>query len=150
MSSILDFNPVGAVADVVTSVGGKLIDRLFPDKIAQAAQRDQAASALLEIQGDQDIKKMQASMAAILAEASSSDPWTSRARPSFMYVIYVMLLMGIPMGFISAWHPETAVAIAAGFKAWLTAIPDSLYQLFGVGYVGYAVNRTVEKVKGAA
>jgi hypothetical protein len=150
MASILDMNPLGAVVDVVNGVGSKLIDRLFPDKVAQAAQRDQAAAALLELQGDQAIKEMQTQLSAIIAEANSTDPWTSRARPSFMYVIYIMLLAGIPMGLVSAWNPQVALAIAAGFKAWLTAIPDSLYQLFGVGYVGYAVNRTVEKVKGAS
>jgi hypothetical protein len=31
-------------------------------------------------------------MAAVLAEAESPDPWTSRARPSFLYVMYVLLL----------------------------------------------------------
>jgi len=150
MSSILDFNPVGAVADVVTNVGGKLIDRIFPDKIAQAAQRDAAELALAQLNKDSDIKELETTLSAILAEANSKDPWTSRARPGFMYVIYIMLLTGIPMGILSAWHPETAQLIAAGFKAWLTAIPDSLYQLFGVGYLGYAAGRSWEKAKGKA
>ena len=38
-------------------------------------------------------------MSAIVAEANSSDPWTSRARPSFLYLIYVLLLFAVPMGF---------------------------------------------------
>lgn len=87
-------------------------------------------------------------MAAILAEAQSQDPWTSRARPSFMYVIYVMILMGIPMGFLSAFRPDLAAAIAHGMQLWLAAIPEPLYALFGAGYMGYAYARSWEKGKG--
>ena len=86
----------------------------------------------------------------ILAEASSTDPWTSRARPSFLYVIYVMILMSIPMGVLSAFEPQMADAIASGMQKWLEAIPEDLYVLFGIGYVGYAGARTWEKRKGAA
>jgi phosphotransferase system glucose/maltose/N-acetylglucosamine-specific IIC component len=89
-------------------------------------------------------------MSAIIAEAQSSDPWTSRARPSFMYVIYVMILMSIPMGILSAFNPAMAVAISAGMKSWLSAVPDSLWTLFGVGYVGYTGARMMEKRKGVA
>jgi hypothetical protein len=67
-----------------------------------------------------------------------------------MYVIYLMILFGIPMGFISAYDVNMAASIASGFKAWLTAIPSDLYALFGVGYGGYTVSRTYEKAKGVA
>ena len=93
---------------------------------------------------------MKAGMAVMLAESQSADPWTSRARPSFLYAVYVLLLAGLPMGILSAFRPDLAVAVAAGFKAWLTAIPDSLYLLFGTVMTGYGIQRTVEKVKGAA
>ena len=89
-------------------------------------------------------------MSVMLAEASSSDKWTSRARPSFLYVVYIMLLAGIPMGIVSAWSPTTAVDIATGFKAWLAAIPDSLYLMFGTVMTGYGIQRSWEKVKGKA
>jgi phosphotransferase system glucose/maltose/N-acetylglucosamine-specific IIC component len=65
-----------------------------------------------------------------------------------MYVIYILILMAIPMGFLSAFSPHTATAVAEGFKMWLQAIPDSLYTLFGVGYLGYTGARSLEKVKG--
>jgi hypothetical protein len=54
------------------------------------------------------------------------------------------------MGVLSAFNPDAAQAVAAGFKAWLTAIPDPLYILFGTVMTGYGIQRTVEKVKGAA
>jgi hypothetical protein len=148
MASLLDVTPAGAVVDLVSTVGSKLIDRIWPDKTAQAAERDQATLALLQVQNDQEIKTAQVSLSAIIAEAQSTDPWTSRARPSFMYVIYILLLSAIPMGILAAFRPDLSASIAQGFKLWLAAIPDSLYTLFGAGYLGYTGARTVEKSKG--
>lgn len=143
-------DPITAVLDLANGVGSKIIDKIWPDKTAQAAERAQAELALLQVQNDQEIKEMTAGLSAVIAEAQSADPWTSRARPSFMYVIYVMILMGIPMGFLAAFKPEMANAVAQGLKMWLSAIPDPLWTLFGVGYVGYTGARMVEKAKGVA
>lgn len=90
----------------------------------------------------------QAQISVVLAESQSADPWTSRARPSFMYVIYLMLLVAIPMGVLSAFNPKMAQDVAAGYQAWLKAIPSDLYALFGAGYLGYGAFRTFDKVKG--
>jgi len=128
------------------SLISKAIDRFVPDP----AQRDAAKLAMLQAEKAGELDYIKTTMSAILAEASSADPWTSRARPSFLYVVYILLLFGLPMGCVSAWSPETATAVAAGFKAWLSAIPDSLYLLFGTVMTGYGVQRTVEKVKGVA
>jgi hypothetical protein len=136
----MSLDPISAVLDV----GGKLIDKLWPDPIQAAEAKLRLAT--LDQNGELEVIKTQ--MSAIIAEANSSDPWTSRARPSFMYVIYIMLLMAIPMGIVSAISPAVAINIANGFKAWLVAIPDSLYTLFGVGYTGYAAARTVDKYRG--
>nr|MBA3605212.1 hypothetical protein [Acidimicrobiia bacterium] len=91
-------DPFTAVTDLVSNVGGKLIDRLFPDKVEQSRERAAAEVALLQVNQDGDIRATQAQLSAILAEANSADPWTSRARPTFLYVIYVMILIGVPMG----------------------------------------------------
>jgi hypothetical protein len=129
----------------IFEIGKGLIDKLLPDPEAKAkAQLD-----LLVMQQNGEVKELETRMSAILAEANSPDPWTSRARPCFLYVIYVMVLMAIPMGVLSAFRPDMAGAIAAGMQAWLAAIPEDLYVLFGVGYVGYAGARTFEKRKGA-
>lgn len=142
MANLTDFIPG---ADLI-KVGMGIIDKIIPDPNAKAAA--QLELLRQEQAGSLDVVKVQ--MSAIIAEANSSDPWTSRARPSFMYVVYIMLLAGIPMGVVSAISPTVALAIAAGFKAWLTAIPDSLYALFGTGYVGYSIVRSVDKAKGAS
>ena len=132
------------------NLGAGIIDRVFPDKVKQASERAQAEMALAQLHQDGKIKEMATAMSAIIAEAQSPDPWTSRARPSFLYVIYVMILMSIPMGVLSAFEPEMAQRIAAGMKAWLAAIPDELYVLFGAGYLGYAYTRTKDKALGVA
>jgi len=130
----------------ISDLLGKIFDKVWPDPEKKAA----AQLELIKMQQSGELALVQTQLSAILAEANNQDPWTSRARPSFMYVIYVLILMGIPMGFISAWKPEVAIAVANGLKMWLAAIPDSLYTLFGVGYLGYTGSRTLEKVKGVA
>jgi hypothetical protein len=135
-------DPITAGMDLI----GKAIDRFVPDP----AQRDAAKLAMFQAEKAGDMDAVKVAMSAILAEANSADPWTSRARPSFLYVVYVLLLFGLPMGLLSAFKPDIAAQVAVGFKAWLAAIPDSLYLLFGTVMTGYGVQRTIEKVKGVA
>ncbi len=85
---------------------------------------------------------------AILAEARAPDPWTSRARPAFLYVMYALLLWSIPLGLIAAARPALADAIGRGMTAYLTGIPEPMWALFGTGYLGYTAARTWGKVKG--
>lgn len=138
----MSFDPITAGIDLI----GKAIDRFVPDPAAAA----QAKLAMYEAQRAGNMDEVKVAMSAILAEAGSADPWTSRARPSFLYVVYVLLLFGLPMGLLSIFSPASAAAVATGFGSWLKAIPDSLYTLFGVVMTGYGVQRTIEKVKGAA
>ena len=84
----------------------------------------------------------------IEAEAQSADPWTSRARPTFLYVMYVLLLWALPMGLIAAVSPATAARIAGGMSSYLNALPEPLYTLFGTGYLGYTAARQWGKVRG--
>lgn len=64
-----------------------LLDKIIPDKEARA----KAQLELIRLEGTQDMQMIEARLQAIVAEANSRDPWTSRARPSFLYVIYVDL-----------------------------------------------------------
>ena len=63
---------------------------------------------------------MNTQLSAIISDSKSSDPWTSRARPSFLYVVYTLILSAIPMGVVSAVSPLTAHEIILGFKDWLS------------------------------
>lgn len=122
----------------------KLIDKVIPDPEA----RDRAKLELLKLEGSQEMAAIQTQMSAIIAEANSADPWTSRARPSFLYVMYTLLLWAIPMGLIAAVRPETAKGIAEGMNAYLAGLPEPLYALFGTGYLGYTAARAWGKAKG--
>ncbi|MBB4153775.1 hypothetical protein GGQ80_001681 [Sphingomonas jinjuensis] len=131
---------------ILDSIAGPiagLIDKLIPDPRA----RDAAKLELLKLESNQELERVKAQMAAVLAEAQSPDPWTSRARPSFLYVMYTLLLWSIPMGLIAAMRPSLAEAIAKGMNAYLNGIPEPLYALFGTGYLGYTVARTWERKK---
>jgi hypothetical protein len=76
------------------------------------------------------------------------DVWTRRARPTFLYVMYALLLWSVPVGIIAAVRPAVAEAIAHGMAAYLAAIPEPLYALFGTGYLGYTVAREWGKTRG--
>ena len=99
-----------------------LIDKLIPDKEARA----RAKLELLALEGTQELRVIETRLSAILAEAQSHDPWTSRARPSFLYVIYILILWALPMGVIAALSPDTARNIAAGLNAFLRRLPAPL------------------------
>lgn len=122
-----------------------IIDKVLPDKEA----RDRAKLELLKLEGTHELELLQARLSAIIAEAGSRDPWTSRARPSFLYVMYAIILWSLPMGLISAFSPERAAAIASGIGAYLNGLPEPLYALFGTGYLGYSAMRQWGKVAGS-
>ena len=133
-----------AILEAIVGPVAKLLDKVIPDPQA----RDRAKLELIRLQGDQEMKAIGAQMQAIVAEAQSTDPWTSRARPSFLYVMYALILWAVPMGLISAANPAMAKGIAEGMTAYLRGIPEELYALFGTGYLGYTAARTWGKVKG--
>ena len=134
-----------ALLEALIGPVASLIDKVIPNP----AQRDKAKLELLQLQGSQELAEIQARLSAIVAEANSHDPWTSRARPSFLYVMYVLLLWALPMGLLSLFSPDQAQAIAAGMNAYLAGIPEPLCVLFGTGYLGYTAARQWGKVAGS-
>jgi hypothetical protein len=135
----MDITGLGAVFNL----GSKILDKIFPDKEAA----DRAKLELLKLQQSGELTELEKRFSAIVAEANSQDPWTSRARPSFMYVMYTMLLASIPMGFLFAFKPDVALAVTTGVTNWLHALPEEMWWLFGAGYLGYSGARTFEKVR---
>lgn len=130
----------------VLSVGSKLIDKLF----SSPEDKAKAKLQLLRLEQEGKLSEVQAHLSAILAEANSKDPWTSRARPSFLYVVYILLLWSIPMGVLTVFNPEAAQAFTEGFRAWLESIPKEIITLFGTVMLGYIGGRSWEKVRGAS
>ncbi len=121
-----------------------ILDRVIPNK----AERERAKIELIKLEGSQELEAFKVQLSAIVAEAGSPDPWTSRARPSFLYVMYVLIMFAIPMGVLSAFDAGAAEAIGGGVTRYLRGLPDELYALFGTGYLGYTAARQWGKIKG--
>lgn len=132
MTNILDF----------LNIGHSLIDKLIPD----ANQKQQLKLQLAQLAQQGSLDELNDSYKAIVTEAASQDKWTSRARPSFMYVMYVLLLVAVPYGVWSAVHPSSAIEFSNGAAAWFRAIPDKLYDFMALGFVGYSVTRSYDKM----
>ena len=122
---------------------GKLLNKIFPDPQKKA----EAEKLLVEAHSRGEIDELNAELQIMLAEAKSPDKWTSRARPSFLYVMYLMILTSIPMGILFAIDPMVAKKVVAGMGTWLHAIPSALWSLFGAGYLGYVGSRSYDKKK---
>lgn len=122
----------------------EIIDKVIPDKSA----RERAQYELLSLRGTQDMAMLEARLSAIVTEAQSGDPWTSRARPAFLYVMYALILFAVPMGLLAAFSPALATAVGNGVTTYLRGLPDELYALFGTGYLGYTAARQWGKIKG--
>ena len=85
-----------------------------------------------------------------VAEASSQDKWTSRARPSFMYVFYALLITLIIVApIIGVFFPAEMAQFYVNVKAGFEAVPEAMWWTFSAGYLGYAGVRGFEKVRSA-
>lgn len=137
----IDLNPFTPLIEI----GGRIIDKLIPDPEAKA----RAQLELIRLQQEGAFKEIEVRMSAIIAEASSTDPWTSRARPAFMWCFYLILvalvivapLFGI---FFAAGMEQFYVNVAAGFAA----LPEPLWWTFTTGYLGYTAARQYGKAQG--
>jgi len=134
----------GIVQGVATPLFS-LIDNLFTSDEERAA----AKLKLMEMEQRGDLDSMKVQLSAILAEANSKDPWTSRARPTFLYLIYSIILLCVAGAIIGIWWPDHVATAASNLTNLLMAIPESLWWLFGAGYLGYTSARSFDKWRGA-
>jgi hypothetical protein len=130
----------GAASGIVGPIAG-LIDKLFTsDK-----EREEAKARLLELQQTGELRALELQMSAILAEANSTDPWTSRARPMFLYLMYAVIGLCVGGGILGIWWPDSVTVAAQNLTNLLGAIPEDLWWLFGAGYLGYTGARSFDK-----
>lgn len=132
---------VSGLAEPVTG----LIDDLFTSD----EEREKAKRLLESERGQRALKNMELQLSAIMAEAESDDPWTSRARPTFLYLIYLVILMCVVGGIVGIWWPTEVTIAASNIRDLLNAIPESLWWLFGTGYLGYTGARSLDKMQRA-
>lgn len=130
----------------ILTLGSQIIDKIIPNP----EQKAKAQLELLKLQQEGLLKEAENNLSAIIAEANSTDKWTSRARPSLMYCFYLMILASIPFGLAYTFHPEEARLFIIDLDNWFKAIPEYFVNAFTVGFLGYTGSRTYEKVKGVA
>ena len=122
-----------------------LVDELFTSD----EERERAKIKLLEMEQKGDLEATAQQLSVILAEANSKDPWTSRARPTFLYLIYVVIVLCVAGGVVGIWWPDHVATASVNIQNLLGAIPESLWWLFGAGYLGYTGARSFDKWRGA-
>lgn len=125
----------------VLNLFDSVIDKLIPDK----DKRDEIRLKRMELEQAGEFKDVELRYEAIVAEAKSNDPWTSRARPSFMYIFYILLLGYLPFSIIYAFNPQLGDDLLTGMTTYFKAIPTELYVTFTTGYLGYSAARAYDK-----
>jgi hypothetical protein len=132
---------VNDLGDVFSKIVGSF--KLPPEKAAELEQlRIANAGALQKLQAELEEKAqdtLQAEVAAasanIRAEAANGDRFTSRARPAFLYVCYVVLLNNFIVLPYLGTHGGKPIEF-----------PEALYWLMGSCILGYTGARTWEKI----
>lgn len=132
---------IGPIAQILN----KSLDLIFPNP----KEKIDAQIRLVELEQSGQLKELEANLSAILAEAQSTDPWTSRARPSFMYLFYcVVLAMVVVAPVLGIFFPESMDLFFMNVDKGFKAIPEALWWTFSAGYLGYGGYRTYEKKLG--
>jgi hypothetical protein len=131
-------DPVTAALDI----GGKLIDRLWPDP----AQRDAAKLELLRLQQSGDLAVITGQMAINQVEAASPSVFVSGWRPAIGWVC------GAACGWNWIGLPMLKAALLLVGGPAIALAPADLSEMLPVlmGMLGLGVLRTTEKIKGVA
>lgn len=116
-------DPISAALDV----GGKLIDRLWPDP----EKKDQAKLALLELAQKGELTEFTARAEIVKAEAASSHWLSANWRPILMLTFGGLI--------VARWFGWAAPNLSEAEYIKLWSIVE-----FGLG--GYVVGRSVEKI----
>jgi hypothetical protein len=137
----MDLSGIGSIFDF----GSKIIDKVFPDP----AQRDAAKLELFKAQQAGGLDEMKVQLSAIISDSQSADPWTSRARPSFLYLFYlVIIFLVIVAPTIGVFFPIQMDQFFKNTATGFAAIPEPMWWTFTTGYLGYVGARQYGKTKG--
>lgn len=129
------------------SLGSQLIGKFISDP----EQKAKAELDLVKAHQNGEFKELEVRMEAIVAEATSNDPWTSRARPSFLYLVYFLILvLAVFAPLVGVWFPEHMELYFTNVNKGLQAIPEPMWWLFGSVMLGYTTARSLEKRMGVA
>lgn len=130
-------DPVTALLDV----GGKVIDRLWPDP-AQAAQ---AKLELIKLQQSGDLAQIAGQLEINKAEAASPNPFTSGWRPFIGWTCGAGFAVQFVVGPVGEW-----VCALAGHPVKFPQMDLGTMMPLLFGMLGLGAYRTAEKVRGVA
>jgi len=130
----------GDIGDIFSKIVGTF--KLSPEKAAELEElKQQNAVALAKLQielqeqaQDAITKEIDAAGANIRAEATNGDKFTSRARPTFLYICNLIIF----------WN----YVVVPMMKEKPVEFPEPLFWLFGSVMLGYVGARSWEKISG--
>lgn len=136
-------NKLKDAADAIAEFAGDVQEgRIPPDQMSelkQAMLQHEAEMARLEVEERKDARDL------IRQEGASDDPWIRRARPTFLWLIYLVIFWNfIVLGTIEYWRTGAALAQPP------INFPDELYMLFGSAFLGYTGFRSWDKKNGGS
>ena len=111
----------------ILGIGGKLIDRLWPDP----GQRDQARLALMEMAQKGELAEFAGKVEVVKAEAQSENWLASSWRPITMLTFVALI--------VARWFGFTVENITP-------ALEIKLLGLIEIGLGGYVIGRSAEKI----
>mgnify|MGYP000067076487 CR=1 FL=1 len=127
----LDITGVGAVADLATTVIGKI----WPDKSEQ--EKAQIAAAVAVVQGQLDINKV---------EAANPSVFVSGARP------FIMWMCGVALAYASIVEPlaRFAATVIYGYTGSFPVVDTAITLQVLLGLLGLGGLRSLDKFNGVA
>jgi hypothetical protein len=125
----------GVLGKLFDSVSGgavsKVIDRVLPDRMSEKEKAD--------LQRELELELLKSQTSIIEAEANSDDAYVSRARPTFLYIGYAVIVFNfILLPGIQYFTSGAMVPLV---------LPEGFWYLFGTGYLGYTGARSADKNK---
>jgi hypothetical protein len=117
---------------LLLDLGGKLLDKFFPDPTARA----EAQRKLYEMQQAGQLQEMESAAKIIIAEAQSGSWLTASWRPITMLTFVFIIANNYIL------YPYLSLFFDTGLQL---DIPPDMWDLLKIGIGGYTVGRTVEK-----
>lgn len=125
-----------AIPKILEIVGGFIGDK---DKLNELEVKLRSDNVQADLQRDLS------SMELRLGAQKSEDPFVRRARPLFLYLIYVFFAVFFFAACLGAFLPERFLIFAGNIKAMFAAIPDQGWMFFSAVYLGYTGGRSWDK-----
>lgn len=156
------FDVIKAGISIVSKIVGGEGDKNILQKAADILETNKHNPEVQRAMLDQEVelKKIYAADAAdarqlVREESRSEDPFVRRARPAFMWLFYIVIIFNFVLLPLTAailgpqlvTQPDGTVMVIERFDIKYPVLPEQLYYLFGVSFLGYTGFRSFDKWK---